>query len=184
MVSFLMGFPIFRSGSLGKERLRRFALPGVPVIGRSGEVLGFFRNFLLLAVALALSGCGRAKIEGSYRDVENPAITYFLGDDGKWQAESLVEVAAGVFPHGSGRRLEGTFSRRGNIIELVCTTVVRQEPTTGEFRSEETEASAYNHVLRMENGALIPAPAKEGQEVVFASEINPLGARRLISAGD
>ena len=147
-------------------------------------MLGFFRCFLVLAVALALSGCDRAKIEGPYRDAENPAITYFLGDDGKWLAESLVEVAAGVFPHGSGRRLEGTFSRCGNMIELVCTTVVRQEPTTGEFRSEETDASAYNHVLRMEDGALIPAPAKEGQEVVFASEINPLGARRLIPAGD
>ena len=147
-------------------------------------MLGFFRCFLVLAVALALSGCDRAKVEDSYRDAENPAITYFLGDDGKWQAESLVEVAAGVFPHGSGRRLEGTFSRRGERIDLVCAAVSRQEPTTGEFRSEETEASAYNHVLRMENGALIPAPAKEGQEVVFASEINPLGARRLISAGD
>ena len=69
------------------------------------------------------------------------------------------------------------------MIELVCTAVARQEPTTGEFRSEETDVSAYNHVLRMENGALIPAPAKEGQEVIFASEINPLGARRLIRAG-
>ena len=147
-------------------------------------MLGFFRCFLVLAVALALSGCDRAKIEGPYRDVENPAITYFLGDDGTWRAESLVEVAAGVFPHGSGRRLEGTFSRRGERIDLVCAAVSRQEPTTGEFRSEETEASAYNHVLRMEDGALIPAPAKEGQEVVFASEINPLGARRLIPAGD
>ena len=140
-------------------------------------------SFLVLAVALALSGCSRAKVEGSYRDAENSAITYFFGDDGTWRAESLVEVAAGVFPHGSGRRLEGTFSRRGNMIELLCTAVTRQEPTTGEFRSEETEVSAYSHVLRMENGALIPAPAKEAQEVLFASEINPLGARRLIPAG-
>jgi len=146
-------------------------------------MLNFFRRLLVLAVALVLSSCGRAKVEGSYRDAENPAITYFFGDDGTWRAESLVEVAAGVFPHGSGRRLEGTFSRRGNMIELVCTAVARQEPTTGEFRSEETDVSAYNHVLRMENGALIPAPAKEGQEVIFASEINPLGARRLIPAG-
>jgi len=139
----------------------------------------FFRSFLMLAVALALFGCGRAKVAGSYRDAENPAVMYFFGEDGTWRAESLVEVAAGVFPHGSGRRLEGTFSRRGKLLELVCTAVARQEPTTGEFRSEETDVSAYNHVLRMENAALVPAPAEEGQEVVFASEINPLGARRL-----
>jgi hypothetical protein len=178
-----MGSPLFRSGPLGKELLRRFALPGVPVIGTSGEMLSFFRGVFVLAVALALAGCDRAKIEGFYRDAENPAITYFFGDDGTWRAEMLVEVAAGVFPHGSGRRLEGTFKRRGERMELVCITVLRQEPTTGEFRAEVTDTSACNHVLRMEDGALVPAPAEGGQEVVFASEINPLGARRLIPAG-
>ena len=143
----------------------------------------FLQGFLLLALALAPAGCSRGKVEGSYRDAENPAITYFFGADGNWRAESLVEVAAGVFPHGSGRKLEGNFRRRGDMIELVCTAVSRQEPTTGEFRDEEVDASAYNHVLRVENEALVPAPAEEGVQETFASDINPLGARKLIPAG-
>lgn len=158
-------------------------MPGVPVTGTSEGMVHSFRGVLVvLAAALALSGCGRAKIAGAYRDAENPAITYFFGDDGTWRAELRVEVDAGVFPHGSGRRLDGTFSRRGDRIDLVCTAVSRQEPTTGEFRGEGIDASAYNHVVRVEDEALVPAPAKEGAEEVFASDINPLGARKLIPA--
>jgi len=184
MTSFLMRSPLFRSDALGKEGLRGFALPGVPVIGTSEGMVNVFRGGLVvLAAALALSGCGRAKIGGAYRDVENPAITYFFGDAGTWRAELRVEVGAGVFPHGSGRRLDGTFGRRGDRIDLVCTAVSRQEPTTGEFRGEGIDASAYNHVLRVEDEALVPAPAEEGAEEVFASDINPLGARKLIPAG-
>ena len=143
----------------------------------------FLQGLLLLGLALAPAGCSRVKVEGAYRDTENPGITYFFSNDGTWRAESLVEVAAGVFPHGSGRRLEGTFSRRGGRIELVCAAVSRQEPTTGRFRADEIEASAYNHALRLDGDSLVPAAAEEGQEVVFASDINPLGARRLVPAG-
>ena len=159
-------------------------MPGIPVIGTSEGMRIFPRGVLvLLAAVLALSGCGRSKIEGSYRDAENPAITYFFGGDGTWQAERSVEVGAGVFPHGSGRRLAGSFSRRGDRVELVCIEVSRQDPMTGEFRGEGIDASAYNHILEVGNGALVPVPAEEGGEGVFASDINPLGARKLIPAG-
>ena len=138
---------------------------------------------LLLIFAAVLPGCSRFEVRGYYRDAENPAISYFFGEDGKWQAEERVEVAAGVFPHGAGRRLQGTFERRGEIIELTCTEVLRQEPITGEFREEAIDASSYKHKLRIAEGALVPEAVDDGDEPLFASDVNPLGARKLVPAG-
>ena len=137
-----------------------------------------------IAAIAVLPGCGRVKVEGSYRDVENPAISYIFNADGTWRAEKVSEVGAGIFPHGSGRRLHGTFGRKGNIVELKCVEVSREEPMSGEFRSEPVDVSAYDHRLRVEERALVPVAAKDGAESVFASDINPLGARRLVPPGE
>ena len=145
----------------------------------------FRRATLVCAVAVAftLTGCDRVKVEGRYQDAENPAITYVFTRDGAWRAEEVLGVAAGVFPHGSGRRLEGTFGRRGDTLDLKCTTVSRQEPMTGEFCAESVDASAYSHLLRLESGALVPVAPGQTKGTVFPSDINPLGARKLVPAG-
>ena len=164
-------------------RAPEFALLGRRTVGTSCAMTVSIRIAFLLASVALLPGCSRFKVEGSYRDADNPAITYLFGQDGKWLAEETVEVAAGVFPHGSGRRLQGTFQRLGNVIELTCTTVLRQEPITGEFRDEPTDAASYNHKLRIVEGALVPEATEDGLDPLFASDVNPLGARKLVPAG-
>lgn len=153
-----------------------------------GHVLvmfGAWRWLLLLVLVVLITACSRTgRVEGRYGDAENPAILYVFGEDGSWRAEEVVEVASGVFPHGAGLRLLGTYERRGDILLLECTQVSRQEPMTGEFREESIGLPAYSHRLRVEDGALFPVAEEEGQEAAFASDINPLGARKLIPRVD
>lgn len=142
-----------------------------------------FYYAVLLAAAWGLSGCGKEKIAGSYRDAENPAITYELREDGAWVAQMAVGAPSGVFPHGSDRRLEGTYRRSGEELELVCNAVRRQDPTTGEFADEPGDPSACNHRLRAEKDKLLPVGTSGETNAVFASDLNPLGARVLVRVG-
>ncbi|MFM7374657.1 MAG: hypothetical protein ACKO39_05850 [Chthoniobacterales bacterium] len=135
---------------------------------------------LLLAVCVgSLSGCGGPPIDGAYRDSVNPSVRYELREGGLWSAELVVDVPSGVFPHGAGQRLEGNFTRRGDVLELVCTASSRQDPISGEFRKDDADLAAYNHRLRVEADALVPVDANGETESVFATDLNPFGARRL-----
>lgn len=136
------------------------------------------------AVALAsfiglLPGCGGQPISGSYRDEGNPSVRYDLREDGVWSAELVVDVPSGIFPHGAGQRLEGNFTRCGDVLELFCTGVSRQDPTSGEFRKADADVAAYNHRLRVETDTLVPVGTDGSTESMFATDLNPFGARRL-----
>ena len=120
---------------------------------------------LSLAICVGcFSGCGGPPVIGTYRDAVNPAVRYELREGGLWSAELVVDVPSGVFPHGAGQRLEGNFTRRGDVLELVCTASSRQDPISGEFRKDE---------------ALVAVDANGGTESIFATDLNPFGARRL-----
>lgn len=137
----------------------------------------------LLAVLVAvLAGCGRdnVDVEGAYRDASNPAVRYELRAGGGWAAESVVEVSAGVFPHGAGRRLEGSFTRVGDVLELVCTSAGRQDPVSGSFIEEEGDLASCNHRLLIRDGELVPIGEDGETEGLFASDLNPFGARKLV----
>lgn len=146
--------------------------------------MGIIRAVVFAVAIVLLPGCGREKIEGRYRDADNAAITYQLRADGTWTAVMSVKVPAGVFPHGSARKLQGTFTRQGDRLALECKSVEREDPITGDFRPERGEAAAYDHLLRIENGRLLPAARQDGQSPLFASDLNPLGARELLPQGD
>jgi len=133
-----------------------------------------------LALCFGLVGCGRRHVEGVYHDAGNPAIRYELRDGGRWFAELIVEVPSGVFPHGASRRLEGTFKRKGGIIELVCLTASRQDPISGAFRPDDSAAAEYSHFLAVEDAFLVPVGPDGKSEAFFAAELNPLGARQLV----
>lgn len=142
------------------------------------------RFAVVLVAALLVSGCGRPKVVGYYRDAQNADVAYELRVDGTWVATVTVGVPAGVFPHGSDRRLEGTYGRRGKVIELTCRSVRREDPMTGEFAEEPLNPSSCNHYFRAEDGKLVPIGADGQTEAVFASDLNPLGARELVRVGD
>lgn len=137
------------------------------------------RLVLLAALVGCLAGCGRPPVEGNYRDVDNPSLRYEIRPDGLWSAELVVEVPSGVFPHGASQRFGGTFLRRGDMLELVCTSSDRQDPMSGEFRPEDCDLSAYHHRLRAQDGALVAVGADGQTESLFAADLNPFGARRL-----
>jgi len=136
-------------------------------------------RLILLAALVGLAACGRPSVEGIYRDVDNSSLRYEIRPDGLWSAELVVEVPSGVFPHGASRRFLGTFVRRGDILELVCTSSDRQDPMSGEFRPEDCDLSAHHHRLRAQDGALVAVGADGQTESLFATDLNPFGARRL-----
>ncbi|MBJ7327593.1 MAG: hypothetical protein JHC52_09660 [Chthoniobacterales bacterium] len=175
---------VIAAGAGWQVRLCGFGLRAGVGNGTSSGMQALRCGFLILSVVFFVSGCGRAKVEGRYRDADNPAIGYDFRADRTWTAESAVEVAAGIFPHGSGRKFEGTLKQRGDVIELTCTNVSRQEPLTGEFRPEPGRPSAYDHKFRAEEGMLRPLAPDAGTEILFASDINPLGAKLLMPQGD
>jgi len=140
------------------------------------------RLLLAMAVAAAIPvGCGRKDITGDYRDTENPAIRYEFRPDGSWTATLSLKVPAGLFAHGAGQRLEGTYSRSGETLELKCAARFREDPVSGEFSEDRGEgAGGADHMFLIQEGVLVP---KGPQDAVFASDLNPLGARRLEFAG-
>lgn len=142
--------------------------------------MALVRSVLALAAIASLVGCGREPVGGTYRDAMNPGIRYEFGQDGTWSAESIVEVPAGVFPHGAGRRLAGIFTRSGDTLELVCSSATRQDPISGEFREEENDASSFSHRLLAEQGSLFPLGPNGERDSLFATDLNPLGARNLV----
>lgn len=163
---------------------KRFALRMARQTGRC-SAMRMHRYVILAAAVCLVSGCGREKMEGFYRDAENAAITYRLRADDTWTAEVAADAGAGIFPHGSGRRLEGSWSRRGNVVALACSSVLRQDPVTGEFAAEPGELSAFDHRLLIAGkGRLVPVGADGKVEAGFASDLNPLGARELVRVGE
>jgi hypothetical protein len=156
-----------------------FALPAQRQGVRSLDVTGL-RIALIAACAAVLSGCGREKVDGVYRDPANPAVRYELRNGDSWSAEMVVEVPAGIFPHGAGTWLQGNYTRSGDVIELVCTSAGRRDPLSGELRADKTDPASYNHKLVLEDGALVPVGAGGEKEADFATDLNPLGARKLV----
>lgn len=149
------------------------------------SVMRVYRYVILAAVVCLMSGCGHGKVEGFYRDAENAAITYRLRADDTWMAEAAADAGAGIFPHGSGRRLDGSWSRRGNVVVLTCASVRRQDPMTGEFAEEPDDSSAFDHrLLIADEGRLVPVGADGKIGAGFASDLNPLGARELVRIGE
>ncbi|MBJ7327583.1 MAG: hypothetical protein JHC52_09605 [Chthoniobacterales bacterium] len=132
----------------------------------------------IVLVAIAPAGCARKEVAGNYIDAENPAIHYEFRPDGQWVGTLSLEVPGGLFAHGAGQRLEGTYRRRGDILELQCTGYFRQDPVSGEFKKERGGGgdAVSDHMFLIGEGALIPTGRKDA---VFASDLNPLGARRL-----
>lgn len=141
------------------------------------------RLLFLAFSAVVLAGCGRQKVEGVYRDEFNPALRYELRDGGDWSAEVVVEVPAGVFPYGADRKFSGLFTRRGDLLELVCSSAEQRDPISGDYRADDAEPAQYNHLLLAEEGALLPVDADGRKEALFATDLNPLGARKLIREG-
>jgi len=136
---------------------------------------------MAVAAAAALpAGCGRKEISGNYRDAENPAIRYEFRPDGRWTATLSLEVPAGLFAHGAGQRLEGTYRRNGETWELTCAARFREDPVSGEFKEDRGGGSHADHMFVVREGALVPTGR---QDAVFASDLNPLGARRLEPEG-
>ena len=138
------------------------------------------RLVLFAACAVILPGCGRERVDGAYRDSANPALRYELRNGDTWSAEMVVAVPAGVFPHGAGTWWRGNYTRSGNVIELVCTSSGRYDPLSGELREDKADPAAYNHRLAFEDGGLVPVGAKGEKEALFATDLNPLGARKLV----
>lgn len=138
-------------------------------------------RLLLVAVcAAALAGCGGNDIAGSYRDESNPAVRYELRADGTWCAELAVGVPSGVFPHGAGKRLEGNYTRSGQGLELACLSVRRQDPISGEWQNDAMDPATCTHRLMVEEGLLVPVGPSGEKEAPFATDLNPLGARKLV----
>jgi len=128
---------------------------------------------------VVMTGCGRRAVEGVYRDVADPSIRYELRDDGSWSAELIVEIPAGVFAYGANRRLDGTYRRSGSLVELACLNASRQDPISGEYRPEGA-AAQYNHLLSAEEDFLVPVGPNGEKDALFAADLNPLGARKLV----
>lgn len=142
--------------------------------------MNLFRFVLLVGFAAVLSGCGSQKVAGSYRDSTNGNVRYQFVGDGSWSAEAIVELPAGVFPHGAGRRLEGKFKQSGDLLELVCLSASRQDPTSGQYRKEDVDLAKYGHRLLAGKGHLVPIGPNGETEALFATDLNPLGARKLV----
>lgn len=138
-----------------------------------------FRLVLLAAFVGCLAGCGGPPVDGTYRDADNPSLRYEFRPGGLWSAEMVVDVPAGVFPHGAGRRFGGTYVRRGDLLELVCTSSSRQDPMSGEFRAENSDLASCNHLLLAQDGMLVAVGADGQTDSLFATDVNPFGARRL-----
>lgn len=141
-------------------------------------------RYLLVALcSAALAGCGGTNPAGLYSDDTNPAVRYELRSDGTWLAEFAVGVPSGVFPHGAGKRLEGNFTRSGQVLEMVCTSVRRQDPISGEWQKDATEPASCTHRLLLEGGVLVPIGPRGEKEALFATDLNPFGARKLVREG-
>lgn len=141
------------------------------------------RLLLVALCAAALAGCGGKNVAGLYRDESNPAVCYELRADGTWSAELSVGVPAGVFPHGAGKQFEGNFTRSGQVLELVCTSVRRQDPISGDWQKDATDPASCTHRLLFEEGVLVPIGPRGEKEALFATDLNPFGARKLVSEG-
>jgi len=142
--------------------------------------VNLLRVVSIVVCAAFLAGCGARKIAGHFRDVANPDLLYEFGEDGSWSADVVVELPTGIFPHGAGTRFEGTFERSGDQLHLVCLSTSRQDPTSGQYRKGDTEPSAYSHTLLVEEDALVPVGPDGEREALFATDLNPLGARKLV----
>lgn len=133
-----------------------------------------------LAAAMLLTGCSRERIEGRYRAVGNPSVSYCFQEGGLWSVEVPVTVPMGVFPHGAGKKFSGNYVRKGDALELVCTSSSRQDPISGDFREEEVDVSIYNHGLLVEGRALLAVGSNGETNSLFASDLNPFGVRHLV----
>ncbi len=138
------------------------------------------RVVLILFCAALLPGCGSQKVTGSYRDEVNQDLRYQFGEDGSWSAELAIDLPAGVFPHGAGRRFDGTFERSGDALELVCLSASRQDPASGKYRKDEVDLASFAHRLLVEEDVLVPMGPNGEREALFATDLNPLGARKLV----
>jgi hypothetical protein len=138
------------------------------------------RVVVLAVCAALLPGCGSQKVAGSYRDAMNPDLRYQFGEDGSWSAEVVIELPAGVFPHGAGRRFGGTFKRSGDSLDLVCLSASRQDPASGQYRNDEVDLASYAHRLLVKEDSLVPVGPNGETEGLFATDLNPLGARKLV----
>lgn len=89
-------------------------------------------------------------------------------------------VPLGLLPHGSGRKLEGVYRRRGSALELTCLAVYDRDPLGGEYRAvrvfdgdDEDLRRGYDHAFLVEDGALRPR-----------GEGSPFGTGALTATGD
>lgn len=138
------------------------------------------RVVVLALCAVLVPGCGSQKVAGPFRDAANPDLRYQFGEDGSWSAELAIDLPAGIFPHGAGRRFDGTFERSGDALELVCLSASRQDPASGKYRKDEVDLASFAHRFLVEEDALVPIGPNGETEALFATDLNPLGARKLV----
>jgi hypothetical protein len=111
-----------------------------------------------------------AQLAGSYRDPTAPAVLYELRPDGSWQATWESEDGK------KGLRMKGTYKTEYGMARLLCTSVVRKDLISGDYKRERVPPAPQPRCLFTITGdKLIMVPDMADPAFV----IEPFSATRL-----
>lgn len=111
-----------------------------------------------------------AQVAGSYRDPNAPGVLYELRPDGSWQATWESEDGQ------KGLRMKGTYKIEYGMARLLCTSVVRKDLISGDYKRQRVPPAPQPRCLfTITDDKLIMVPDMADPAFV----IEPFSATRL-----
>lgn len=111
-----------------------------------------------------------AQLAGSYRDPTAPGVLYELRPDGSWQATWESEDGK------KGLRMKGTYKTEYGMARLLCTSVVRKDLISGDYKRDRVPPAPQPRCLfTITEDKLIMVPDMADPAFV----IEPFSATRL-----